>query len=252
VTTDIVSLEKFTLFLYHIDTLGMVIYIQPVTHIFTITVYRQFLALQGIVDDKRDQLLRELVRSIVVGAVGDICRELISIHISLYQHVRRCLTCRVWAVWIIWCCLIEIRIWIIVQRTIYFICRYMQKLLAFLESTIREFPCYLCTVQHNGCTKDIGLNKDFRILDGTIYMRLCCKMNHTVNIIFCKDLADGFLIADICLDKGIILSVLDIFQIFKISCVCQLVHVDNTDLIVIFAEHIMNIIASNKSCSTCY
>ena len=65
-STYIVSLEKLTLLLNHINSLGMIINIQPVTNIFAIAIDRKLLACKSIVDCKRNQLLRELVRAIVI------------------------------------------------------------------------------------------------------------------------------------------------------------------------------------------
>lgn len=75
VSADVVGLEETAFLLYHIDSLGVILYIKPVADILAVAVYRQFLAVQGIVDDKRDQLLRKLIRAVVVAAVGDIGRE---------------------------------------------------------------------------------------------------------------------------------------------------------------------------------
>ena len=90
-SADVVSLTQTSLLLHHIDALRVVVDIQPVTHILAVAVHRKLLALQRIVDDQRDQLLRELVRSVIVGAVCDVRRELVSINVCLYQHIRGCL-----------------------------------------------------------------------------------------------------------------------------------------------------------------
>ena len=86
-SSDVVSLTEASLFLHHIDALRVVVDIQPVTDIPSISINRKLLALQCIVDDQRDQLLRELVRSVIVGAVCDVRRELVSINVCLYQHI---------------------------------------------------------------------------------------------------------------------------------------------------------------------
>ena len=72
VSAHVVGLKQSSLLLYHINGFGMILYIQPVTDILAVAVDRKLFAVQGIVDDQRDQLLRELVRSVVVGAVGDV------------------------------------------------------------------------------------------------------------------------------------------------------------------------------------
>ena len=73
-------------------------------------------------------------------------------------------------------------------------------------------------------------------------MALCGKVHHPVYFIFCKNLCDGVLVCDVCLDKCIVFPVLDFLQILEISSICQRIYVDNPDLVVIFAKHIVNII----------
>ena len=69
-TADVVSLGNLTLVENHIDGTGMIHYIQPVAHILTLTIYRQWLAMTDIVDEQWNQLLWELVWTVVVRAVG--------------------------------------------------------------------------------------------------------------------------------------------------------------------------------------
>ena len=49
-TTDVVSLGNLALVENHIDGTGMIYYIQPVAHILTLTIYRQWLAMTDVVD----------------------------------------------------------------------------------------------------------------------------------------------------------------------------------------------------------
>ena len=108
VSADVVSLTEASVFLYHIDCFRMVIHIQPVADIFSVSIYRKFLSMQCIVDDKRNQFFRELVWSIIVRTVGNVCRKMVSVNISLYQHIRRCFARRIRTVRCIRCCLIKI------------------------------------------------------------------------------------------------------------------------------------------------
>ena len=86
-SANVVSLTEVSLFLHHIDALRMIVDIQPVTHILAVAVHRKLLALQRIVDNQRDQLLRKLIRSVIVGTVRDVRRELVGINVCLYQHI---------------------------------------------------------------------------------------------------------------------------------------------------------------------
>ena len=78
-TADVVSLGNLTLVENHIDGTGMIHYIQPVAHILTLTIYRQWLAMTDVVDEQRNQLLRELVWAVVVRAVSHDGRHTVCI-----------------------------------------------------------------------------------------------------------------------------------------------------------------------------
>ena len=78
-TADVVSLGNLTLVENHIDGTGMIHYIQPVSHILTLTIYRQWLAMTDVVDEQRNQLLWELVWTVVVRAVGHDGRHTVCI-----------------------------------------------------------------------------------------------------------------------------------------------------------------------------
>jgi hypothetical protein len=49
--------------------------LQPVTHLLAVAIHRQGLAGQGVYDHQRDQILGEVERPVVVGAVGGEHRQ---------------------------------------------------------------------------------------------------------------------------------------------------------------------------------
>ena len=106
-TADIIGLEESALLLNHINSLGVILNIEPVSDVQSVAVYRKLLAMKCIVNNKRNQLLRELVWSLVIDSVINICRELVGVHIRLDQHIRACLACRIGAVRLIRAGLIE-------------------------------------------------------------------------------------------------------------------------------------------------
>ena len=86
----------------------------------------------------------------------------------------------------------------------------MQKFLIRLECAVLKLPGCLCRIEHDQSTKHVCLYKNFRVADASVYMALCCEMNHTVNVIFIEDLVDCLAVADICPYKCIIVTVLHI------------------------------------------
>ena len=83
-------------------------------------------------------------------------------------------------------------------------------------------------------------------------MAFCREMNHTVNLVLCENLRNGFLIRNVCPDKRIIRIVLNVLQVLKISCIRENIHIDNADRISVFAKHVVNVIRTDKTGSPCY
>ena len=128
----------------------------------------------------------------------------------------------------------------------------MKEFLVRFKGSIRKFPCRFGCIQHDQSTKYVCLDKNFRVTDTSVYMALCCKMNDTINIILIKDLHDSFAVADISLNESVVLSVLNVLEVLKVSCIRQLVYIDDTDLVVVFLKHVMNVVGTDESGTACY
>ena len=100
-TTDVVSFGNLTLVENHINGTSMIHNIQPVAHVLTLTIYWQWLAMTDVVDEQWNQLLWELVWTVVIRAVGHDGRHTVCIVESTHEVVRTCLRCRVWRVRIV-------------------------------------------------------------------------------------------------------------------------------------------------------
>ena len=66
----------------------MIFNVQPVTNVFSVTVNRQLLPLHCVKDHEWNQFLRKLVRTIVVGTVGNQGGQLEGVMVSPYEMVR--------------------------------------------------------------------------------------------------------------------------------------------------------------------
>ena len=65
-TADVVCLVYLTVVEYHVDGTGMVNNIEQVAHVLALAIDRQWLAVTDIVNEQRDEFLRELIRTVVV------------------------------------------------------------------------------------------------------------------------------------------------------------------------------------------
>ena len=70
-----------------VDGPRVVLHVKPVAHVLTPPVHRKRLAVTDIVDEKRYQLLRELVGAVVVRAVRHYRRHAVSVMESPHEMV---------------------------------------------------------------------------------------------------------------------------------------------------------------------
>ena len=78
------------------------------------------------------------------------------------------------------------------------------------------------------------------------------EVNHTVNVVLRENLRNGFLIRNVRPNKRIIRIVLNVLQVLKVSRIREDVHIDDADRISVFAEHVVNVIRTDKTGSPCY
>jgi len=90
-TADVVNLSYPAFMNNQIDCLAVILYIQPVTDIQTLSIYRKRLVSQGIGNHQRYQLLREMIGSVVVRAAADCNRKAVGAVVCLYQKICSCL-----------------------------------------------------------------------------------------------------------------------------------------------------------------
>ena len=79
--SDIINLARFTLPYNQVDRGAMVLHMEPVADIFAFTVDRQGLVVQRVRDQQRYEFLRELIRAVIVRAVGDGNRQAVSVKV---------------------------------------------------------------------------------------------------------------------------------------------------------------------------
>ena len=72
---------------HQINGSAVVFHIQPVADILALAVYRQTLVVQRPGDHQGDQLLREMIRPVVVGAPGDAHRQMEGAEIGQHQQI---------------------------------------------------------------------------------------------------------------------------------------------------------------------
>jgi len=112
-TANVINLAQLAALKNHSNCLAVVINVEPVTNIQSVTINWKCLVLQAILNHQRNELLGELIRTIVVGATRDYRRKSVRIMPGFYKHISRSLGCRVRAMWTQRCGLTEKCLWII-------------------------------------------------------------------------------------------------------------------------------------------
>ncbi len=80
---------------YKVDGTYMIFHKEPVAHVLTFAINGEWLTMTDIVDEKRYQFFRKLIRAVVVGAVGHDGRHSIRVMKGTDKMVARCLACRI-------------------------------------------------------------------------------------------------------------------------------------------------------------
>ena len=88
VPADIVRLPCLTARQDEAQGLGVIVDVQPVADIVSLTIYRQGLAGDGIEDHQGNQFFRKLIGTIVIGTVGDERGQAIGMMPGTDQVVR--------------------------------------------------------------------------------------------------------------------------------------------------------------------
>ena len=94
-TTDIIGFRNLPIVENHVNGPCVVLHIQPVAYILALTIYRQRFAVTDVVDEQRYQLLRKLVRTVVVRTVRHDGRHSVRVVVRTYKVVARCFRSRV-------------------------------------------------------------------------------------------------------------------------------------------------------------
>ena len=208
-----------------VDGASMVLDVKPVAHIVTRAVNGKWATVTDIVDEQRDEFLRELVRSVIVGTVGDNGGHTVGIVKGANKMVARCLACRIGAVWAIRGLLGEERVveW---QCAVNLVGGYVVEQLAGIAFGER-LPVLSCSLQERECTHDIGLSKGERVAYAAIDVAFGGKVYNAVDMVMSEDCSNGVEVANISSHKGIVGRMLYVGKIGKVAGIGELVEVDN-------------------------
>ena len=88
-----------------------------------------------------------------------------------------------------------------------------------------RFPAEACSLKKREGAHYIGLGKRERILDGTVHVGLCRKVDYAINFFIFHKLEDGFEVADVEFYELVVRFILYILKICKIAGISKLIDI---------------------------
>jgi len=245
---DVVGLGNLPFVEDQVDGAGVVLHIQPVPDILALSVHRKRFPLADVVDKQRDELLRELIRPIVVGTVRDDGGHSVGVMERAHEMVAGRLRRAVRTVWLVLEVLGEELVAVSqmmlsagslgregrldplrmrqLQGAVHLVGGDVVETLAFV--LLRQaLPVRLGGLQHGQGADDVGLREGEGVLDGAVHMGFRREVDDAAHLVFGDDLQYRVKVADVGLDKGVVGLVLDIPEVREVAGIGQLVQVDD-------------------------
>ena len=245
---DIVRFSNLSVMENHVDGAGVIFHEEPVAHVLALAVDRQRLLVTDVVDEERDELLGELVRTVVVGAVRHDGRHAVSVMERTHKVVGTGLTCGIRRMRRVLGGLVEevvavgqvmlagasrrgergrdaFRV-VHLEGAIDFIGGDVIEALAFVLFR-QGFPIELRGLQKRKRSHHVRLCEGERVLDGAVHVAFCREVDDAVYMLILHELVERVKVADIHLHELVVRLVLDILEVREVARIGQLVQVDN-------------------------
>ena len=261
---DVVGLGHLALVEDEVDGPGVVLHVEPVAHVLALAIDRQGLAVADVIDEQRDQLLRELIRAVVVAAVGDHGGQSVGVVEGPHEVVAGRLGRAVGAVRLVFEVLREEAV--AVSEVVLsgaglraegrLDARGMGQLEGAIDlvggDVVEPFPLVFLgqglPIEFRGLQQaerahDVGLGEGERVLDAAIDMGFRREVDDAIDLLVLHQLVDAVEVADVHPDELVVGFVLDILQIGQVAGVGQLVQVDDSVIGVFVHEEANNMAA---------
>ena len=266
---DVVGFGDLPVMENHVNSAGMVFDKEPVANVFALAVDRERLLVADIVDEERNQLLGELVRTVVVAAVCHDGRHAVGVVERANEVVGTCLTSGIRRVRRVLRRLVEevvavgqvmfaracrrgergrdaFRV-VHLEGAIDFVGRDVVETLAFVLFG-EAFPVELCGLEQGERSHHVRLREGERILDGTVHVAFCSQVNDAVDLLVLHELVESVEVADVHLHELVVRLALDILQVREVARIGQLVEVDNLVFRILIDKEAHHV-AANEACA---
>ena len=219
VAADVVDLADAALLQDQVDGMAVVLDEEPVADVLAVAVDRQLLVGQRVDDHQRDELLREVVRAVVVRAARDRRRDLVGAVVGHDEQVSTGLRSRIRAR------RLEIRL--LREEQVRAVERQVAVDLIRRDLMVAVDAILAAGVEQHARADDIRLQEDLRILDGAVDMRLRREVDDDVRLLLLKDAVDRLAVCDVRANELESILLHRPFKRLEVARIRQLVDADD-------------------------
>src|SRR6185369_169184 len=220
VTADIVDFAWTSPLQHGFHGNRVILDMQPVAYIQAITVDRERLFVDDVVDHERDQLLWKMIRTVVVGTAGIESRHPVGLVVGTYQEVRTGFARRVGRIG--------------GKRRIFGkkACR-AERAIDLVRGDLQvaesgdsvRLPVFSALLKKDLGPEHVGFDKDLGSGNGAVYVGFCRKVDDCIHLLRCKKICYQRCIADVAPYKPVVWAMVHPFQVLKVSCIGKQVEV---------------------------
>ena len=238
VAADVVDLADAALLQDQVDGMAVVLDVEPVADVLAVAVDRQLLVGQRVDDHQRDELLREMVRAVVVRAARDRRRDLVGAMVGHDEQVSTGLRSRIRAR------RLEVRLFR--EEEIRAVERQVAVDLVRRDLMVAVDAVLAAGVKQHARADDIRLQEDLRILDGAVDMRLRREVDDDVRLLLLEDAVDRTAVCDVRADELEVLLLHRRLKRLEVARICQLIHADDA-VARMLLEHAVDEVRANEA-----
>lgn len=249
VAADVVALADVALLERRDDSAAVVLNIEPVADLLAVAVDRQRLALKGVRDHERDELLWKLIWPVVVRAVGDDSGQPVGMDPGTDEVVRGRLGRSVWAVGGVGG--VFVKGWVVrPEGAVDLVGGDVQEAEAGFLFALERVVVRPGGLEEGKGAVDIGAEEGLGAVDRAVDVTLSGEVDDRAGFVLLEKARDERNVADVALDKGVGRIGLHGSEIFEVSRIGELVQID--DRAVALREPLQYEIRPDESRSTGY
>ena len=222
----------------------MVFDVEPIADLLAVAVHRQRFARQRVGDHQRDQLLGEVVRAVVVGAVAGRDRQAVGVVPGAHEVIRGGLAGRVRAVRFVGIGFGEGRVGGL-QGAVDLVGAHVVEAKDSPGLALQRRPVAARGFQQGEGAVDIGAHELAGAVDAAIHVRFGGEMHDRARLVGRQQRIDQRPVADVARHKGVTCVALQALEVLQIARVGQLVQRHHR--LVALLEPVQHEIAANEA-----